>query len=134
MAVETFTYTNIALDVQTLTFATAGHLLSDGETYVPNQQSDVTLGGIRLTANLGSARHQWQVTVIVPETSASQTSSTNVMGFLGTTGINYGVNSFTWIDYNSITRTVNLINDSIGIESLGASWKKISFMLEQVNT
>ncbi len=128
MAVETFTYGG-----QTLTFATAGHLLSDSETYIPNQESDVTLGGIRLTANLGTARHQWQVTVIVPETSTA-TDLTDVMGFLGTTGINYGVHSITWVDYNNTTRSVNLINDSIGIESLGAGWKKVSFNLELVNT
>lgn len=133
MAIETFAYTNAALEVKTLTFSTAGHLLSDGETLVPNQESDVTLGGVRLTANLGDAQHQWQVTVIVPETSTA-TDLTDVTGFLGTTGVNYGVNSFTWVDYNSVSRTVTIISDSVGIESLGAGWKKISFMLEEVNT
>ncbi len=133
MAVETFTYIDTALVSHTLTFATAGHLLSDGETLLPNQQSDITLGGIRLTANLGTARHQWQVTVIVPETSTA-TDLTDVLGFLGTTGINYGVSSFSWVDYNSVTRTVTIINDNIGIESLGAGWKKVSFTLEEVNT
>ncbi len=128
MATEQFIYSST-----TLSFATAGHLLSDSETYIPNQESDVTLGGIRLTANLGSARHQWQVTVIVPETS-TQTDLTDVMNFLGSTGINYGVNSFVWKDYNGTSRSVSLINDSIGIESLGAGWKKVSFSLEQVNT
>ena len=135
MAVEKFVYmdTGTVPAEHTLTFATAGHLLSDGETYIPNQQSDVTLGGIRLTVNLGTARHQWQVTVIVPETSTA-TDLADVVGFLGTTGINYGVNSFTWVDYNNTTRSVKLISDSIGIESLGSSWKRVSFMLELVNT
>lgn len=129
MATETFAYGG-----QTLTFATAGHLLSDGETFVPNQESGVTLGGVRLTANLGTARHQWQVSVIVPESSAGQTDLTDVLGFLGTTGVNYGVNALVWTDYNGTTRSVTVINDTIGIESLGAGWKQVSFTLEQVNT
>jgi hypothetical protein len=129
MATETFTYST-----QTLTFSTAGHLLSDGETLVPNQESDVTIGGVRLTANLGDARHQWQVTVIVPESSASATDLTDILGFLGSTGVNYGVEAFTWSDYSGTTRSVTIINDSIGIESLGAGWKKVSFSLEEVNT
>ncbi len=129
MATETFAYGG-----QTLTFSTAGHLLSDGETLVPNQQSDVTLGGVRLTANLGTARHQWQVTVIVPETSTSATDLTDITGFLGTTGVNYGVDDFVWTDYNGTTRAVTIINDTIGIESLGSGWKKVSFSLEEVNT
>ncbi len=129
MAVETFTYGG-----QTLTFATAGHLLGDSESIVPNQVSDVTLGGVRLTGNLGDARHQWQVTVIVPRSSTAQTDLADVTGFLGTTGINYGVHAFTWVDYLSTTRSVNLINDSVGFENLGAGWHKVSFSVEQVNT
>ncbi len=133
MATETFSHTSATPTTLTLTFATAGHLLSDSETLIPNQESDVTLGGVRLTSNLGDPRHQWQVTVIVPKTSTA-TDLTDVMNFLGTSGVNYGVHSFTWVDYNNTTRTVSIINDSIGVESLGAGWKKVSFTLEQVNT
>lgn len=129
MATETFTY-----GTHTLTFATAGHLLSDGETLVPNQESDITLGGIRLTANLGAERHQWQVTVIVPDDAPAATDLIDVLKFIGTTWVNYGVHAFTWVDYNSVSRTVTLVNDTVGIESLGAGWKKVSFTLEQVNT
>jgi hypothetical protein len=129
MADEKFTYSGT-----TLTFATAGHLMSDVETLVPTQVSDVTMGGIRLTANLGSARHQWQVTVIVPNSSTSQTDLTDILSFVGSTGINYGAHSFTWTDYNGTTRSVNLINDSVSIDSLSASLRRVSFQLEQVNS
>ena len=124
-----FTY-----DSTVLTFATAGHLVGDTQSVLPNQVSDVTLGGVRMTGNLGSARNQWQVTVILPGSSGSQTNLADVLSFLGTGGINYGVNSFTWTDGEGTERTVNLVNDTISIESLGAGWKKVSFQLEQVNS
>jgi len=87
-----------------------------------------------MTGNLGSARNQWQVTVIVPDSSATQTDLDDVLGFLGTAGVNYGVSSFTWTDGDATDRTVTLVNDTITIESLGAGWKKVGFMLEQVNS
>ena len=133
MAVETFAYTNAAAATLTLTFDLSAPLLSDySKSIIPNQITDVTLGGIRLTKNLGDPRTQWRYTAIFPLSSGS-TDLADVESFVGSTYINFAENAFTWTNYDSVERTVYMINQFTHT-MLGQDTVRAAFLLEEQNT
>jgi len=134
MANETFTYPTTAASA-TLTFATAGHFISDDDIIIPNQVTDKTAGGVRLTYNRGTESNIYEVSVIVPDSSTSETDYTDIKNFIGSTAINFSENAFKWNDFNGTTRIVHLINQ-FRAEAIGGSIfrRKITFLLEEQNT
>lgn len=132
MANETFSYTNSSSSTKTLTFATSGHSINDTDSIEPNQVSQLTMGGVRLIGNIGSAVKKYEYTCVVPTSSVSETDYADVIEFIGTTYINYGQNAFTWTDYNSNALTVRMVND-FQASNVGA-YKKITFVLEVQNS
>ena len=136
MAVETFSYTNAASATKLLTFSISAPLLADySKSIIPNQITGVTLGGIRLTKNLGSARTQWRYTAIV-DFSSALTDLADVEEFIGSTYINFAENAFEWKEwpgYVATARTVYMINQ-FSHTMLGQDRVRIAFLLEEQNT
>ena len=137
MATEYFYFPTEAAATKTLTFedggGSHGHLATDGEQFVFNQIQDVTIGGIRMAKNLGDHFQRWEYTVYVKTSSTSYTDYDDVISFIGSTYINGAQNTFVWKNYNSSSRTVNLIADSISFQRV-RSYTKINFQLEEENT
>lgn len=134
---ETFKYPNATSPTITLTFEAAtgsdGHLQTDSEFIKKNQLQDVTIGGVRMVKNLGDDLHQWEYSVYVLTSSATYTDKDNVVEFIGSTYANGAQNSFVWTDYNSMARTVRMINDTISFKTV-ANFTLCSFLLEELNT
>jgi len=59
MASETFKYPDDTSPTITLTFDTSGHSINDSDGIIFNQITDVTLGGVRMTSNLGDNFDTW---------------------------------------------------------------------------
>jgi len=135
MASETFAYTNSAGSTKTLTFDTAGRLLSDYSKEIkPNQISDSTLGGVRLTYTLGDHFTQWRYTVVVPYSSVLETDITDIESFLSSTYVNFSENAFTWTENDgATTHTVYIIN-GYSMRMMGGSYCIVNFLLEEQNT
>ena len=129
MADETFAYTGAT----TLTFDVSGHLNDDGETFAFNQISDVTIGGVRMTSNLGEHLNQYEYNAIIYLSHETSTDWANVLSFFGTTYVNGGVNTFTWTDHASTAMTVQLIAGSIKKKNLGGTYCQVTFLLEEYN-
>jgi len=129
MADETFAYSGAT----TLTFATSGHSVNDSDGIEFNQISDITIGGIRMTKNLGDHFNRWEYTFVVPVSSESETDWADVLTFFGTSHVNGSVNYFTWTDYDSTATSVYAIQMNIwGQNILGAQYKRCTVTLEEL--
>lgn len=135
MASETFSYTNSSSATYTLTFDTAGRLLSDYEkSIIPNQISDITLGGIRLTYDMGNPRTQYKYIVVVPYAHDTETDIANIETFISSTYINFSENAFTWTENDGVTtHTVYMLN-GYSMRMVGGSYSLVSFLLEEQNS
>jgi len=135
MASETFSFTNISGATKTLTFDTAGRLLAEySKSIIPNQISDITLGGIRLTYSLGNNRTQYKYTVIVPYSDEGETDIADIEEFISSTYINFAENAFTWTENDgATTHTVFMIN-GYSMKMVGGSYSIVNFLLEEQNT
>jgi len=133
MANETFKYPDADDPTKTLTFDVSGHLYEDEETIVFNQIMDVTIGGIRMTSNLGAHFNQYDYTAIIYQSHGSSTDWADVLSFFGTSYANGGVNTFVWTDYASTATTVQLIAGSIKKKNLGGTYCQINLLLEEYN-
>lgn len=133
MAAETFKYPATGTPDVTLTFATAGRLLSEFQKSIkPNQISDVTMGGVRLTYNLGDPFTQYRYTFIVPVSSGA-TDLTDVESFIGSSNINFAENAFLWTDNDGNAKTVHMVNE-FSYTQVGPSFIKSTWILEEQNT
>jgi len=121
---------------KTLTFDTHGHSIGDNRFIRFNQVQDVSIGGVRQVRNLGDNLNQWEYSIIVPVSSTTETSTTDVLEFFSSSYANGGVNSFTWTDDSGstpVTRTVRLINSDITISRISNKYERITFTIEEVN-
>jgi len=135
MASEIFSYTNILGATKTLSFDTAGRLLSDyAKDIVPNQISDKTLGGVRMTYSLGESTTQYKFTAVVPYSSEVETDIADIEEFISSVYINFSENAFTWTENDGVTtHTVYIINN-YSMRMMGGSYAVVSFLLEEQNT
>jgi len=135
MASEIFSYTNILGVTKTLSFDTAGRLLSDyAKDIVPNQISDKTLGGVRMTYSLGESTTQYKFTAVVPYAHATETDIEDIELFISSTYINFSENAFIWTENDGVTtHTVYMVNN-YSMRMMGGSYAVVSFLLEEQNT
>jgi len=135
MASETFSYTNSSGSIKTLTFDTSGRLLSAYQkSIVPNQISNITLGGIRLTQDFGNPKTQYKYTAIVPNSSVIETDIADIEEFISSDYINFAENAFTWTENDgATTHTVYMVND-YNMKMIGGSYCVVEFLLEEQNT
>lgn len=131
MANETFKYPDVTSPTIILTFATAGHLLPDKDIIEFNQLSDVSIGGIRMIKSLGDNFTRFEYTAIVPRSSGS-TDLADVKSFVSSTYVNGALQTFVWTDYNSVAKTVRMINNPFTAQRLeNSEYYLIRFQLEK---
>jgi hypothetical protein len=133
MANETFKYPTAAsaTALGTLTFSITAHSLGDAINIVPNQISDVTQGGIRLTENLGSSFTRYDYTAIIYVASAS-IDYADVIRFFGPSYANMAENTFVWTEHDATAHTVRMIS-GLSFTNMGNNLMRVSMTLEDDN-
>ena len=132
MAKETFKYPTVATATAMLTFDVTAHSLGDAINIIPNQITDVTQSGIRLTANLGSEFQRYDYTAVIYKAHLTSTDYANVISFFGSTYANMAENTFVWTEHDDTDHTVRIIS-GLSFTNIGNNLMRVTMTLEEDN-
>lgn len=125
---NSFSFTDTAGTVHTLTFDTKGHMADDADALVFYDELSQTPNGTDIVRDYGAGKDTFSFSAVFPKfKTGTESDLADVKAFLG---LVRRLNTFTWTDENGTVRTVRNLTNPIQFAPLGGRWYKVSLELK----